>query len=57
MGEVGRGREEQEAGGLREGPQQGCSKAMTLFTFSAPQLTTILKSLRSFSQVVVEKFQ
>lgn len=30
---------------------------MTLFTFSAPQLTTILKSLRSFSQVVVEKFQ
>lgn len=30
---------------------------MTLFTFSAPQLTTILRPLRPFSQVVVEKFQ
>lgn len=57
MGEVGRGREEQEAGSLREGPRQGCSKAVTLFAFSAPQLTAILRPLRPFGQVVVEKFQ
>lgn len=38
MGNEGGGR----AGGwkpLWEGPQQGCSKAVTLFCFSAPQLT------------------
>ena len=41
----------------QRGAPKGCSKAMTLFTFSAPQLTTILRPLRPFSQVVVEKFQ